>query len=98
MSGGTEQVTREPVTKHFVMFDIAKKRGNPMSEPVVLYCLQQFDYGAARYQRGDTVTLASPSTVRDFLATGAWTREFVAKEEKTETAPPKPAGKKRGKP
>ena len=72
-----------------------------MSEPVTLYCLQQFDYGAARYQRGDMVTLTSPSTVRDFLATGAWTREFVAKEPtetKTETAPPKPAGRKRGKP
>ena len=67
-----------------------------MSEPVTLYCTQLFEYGASRYTRGDSVVLTSPSTVRDFLATGAWTREFVAKETAPADTPDAPQ-LKRGK-
>ena len=67
-----------------------------MSEPVTLYCTQLFEYGAARYDRGDSVVLTSPSTVRDFLATGAWTREFVAKETAPDAPEPKRGKRKAG--
>lgn len=43
-----------------------------MSEPITIYCTMAHTWDARIFQPGDAMTLASPSLVRDLLATKMW--------------------------